>query len=145
MGFSHFQSVYYPAGVPCRMSITRLNGQVAVNFTVIIPRRHLVYSVLITKMPACLSHSLVLRVQCVHDHPEEVSFLYFIIGPLLPHSRFPSSAASWSLSNIVKFPPVRYYQISSAIAGTALYSVFCGGMGKRERKRKRSHVPGKSS
>lgn len=50
-------------------------GQVTVNFTVIIPRGHLAYSILITKILACLYHSLVLRVQCAHDHPEEVSFL----------------------------------------------------------------------
>ena len=39
--------------------------------------------------------------------------------------------------NIVRFPPVRYYQISSAIAETTLYSRFGGGMSKRHRKRKR--------
>lgn len=81
MGFSHFRSDYYPASVPCRCSLRLVlhvsegAGQVTVNFAVIVPRGHLAYSILITKMLACLSHSLVLRVECVHDHPEEVSFL----------------------------------------------------------------------
>ena len=43
----------------------------------------------------------------------------------------PSSIMSWSLLNIIRFPPVRYCQISSAIAETALYSCFGGGIGKR--------------
>src|ERR1700733_6897021 len=33
--------------------------------------------------------------------------------------------------NIVRFPPERYCQISSAIAETSLYSRFGGGIGKR--------------
>ena len=33
--------------------------------------------------------------------------------------------------NIVRFPPLRYCQISSAIAETALYSRFGGGIGQR--------------
>ena len=41
----------------------------------------------------------------------------------------PSSAVSWSLLNIVRFPPIRYCQISSAIAEIALYSRFGGHNG----------------
>jgi hypothetical protein len=52
----------------------------------------------------------------------------------------PSSAVSWSLSNIVRFPPVRYCQIPSAIEETALYSRFGGHNGGvvRGEKRKRT-------
>ena len=49
------------------------------------------------------------------------------------HDR-PSSAASQSLLNIVRFSPVRYYQISSVIAETALYSRL------RVKERKRGSV-----
>ena len=34
----------------------------------------------------------------------------------------------------MRFPPVRYYQISSAIAETALYSRFGGGIGKKRER-----------
>lgn len=77
MGFSHFRSDYYPASQMLLASCIHVSeeaGQVTVNFTVIIPRGHLAYSILITKILACLSHSLVSRVQCAHDYPEEVSF-----------------------------------------------------------------------
>jgi hypothetical protein len=40
--------------------------------------------------------------------------------------------------NIVRFPPIRNCQISSAIAETALYSRFSRGISKRERKKKRT-------
>ena len=53
----------------------------------------------------------------------------------------PSSAVSWSLLNIVRFPPVWYCQISSAIAETALYSRFSGhngGVVKGEKRKRTS-------
>ena len=49
-----------------------------------------------------------------------------------------SSIMSWSLSNAVRSPSVRYCRTSSATTETALYSRFSRGVGKRGRKGKRT-------
>lgn len=85
--------------------------QVKVNFTVIISRGHLAHSTPITKMLACPSHSLVLRVQCVHDHPEEVSF-FGLLGSG-PTRIIHSSDQEWTTSSSLRYQPGVPGQIKS--------------------------------
>jgi len=56
----------------------------------------------------------------------------------------PSSAVSWSLSNIVRFPPVRYCQIPSTSLQrqrcTRVLAATTGGVVKGERKKRTSSI-----